>query len=184
MQRWSTPQSQPGSSLRSRPKGPWESPSPFLAPPSSSSRPILPVSGRRSPQSQGGFIVSGGITAGMYDCLKVWLELQEWWQSSVLCYSCEFLVHLHLCVWSVTTGQSSDVLFCSSSWRCQSLWENTGLQQDRRGSSSTERPSRHQPLPLHTMWDSFMLPCVMLPCLITPSAVHPVLMEWSNKVFC
>lgn len=37
-------QSQPGSSLRSRPKELWESPSPFLALPSSSSHHTLPVS--------------------------------------------------------------------------------------------------------------------------------------------
>lgn len=43
-QRWSMPQSQPGSSLRSRPKELWESPLPFLALPSSSSHRILPVS--------------------------------------------------------------------------------------------------------------------------------------------
>lgn len=43
-QRWSMQQSQPGSSLRSKPKEPWASPSPFLALPSSSSRPTSHVS--------------------------------------------------------------------------------------------------------------------------------------------
>lgn len=109
-----------------------------------------------------------------------------------------FITSHFTCKWekvsttSVTTWQSSDVLFCSSSWRCQSLWENTGLQQDCRGSSSTERPSRHQPLPLHTMWDSFMLPCVKdvkkdgvvgKCCLITPAAVLMVIQPSFMQTF-
>ncbi|CAB1435424.1 unnamed protein product [Pleuronectes platessa] len=36
-------------------------------------------------------------------------------------------------------------------WRRQSLRENPRLQQDHRGSSSSQRPSRHKPLPLHAV---------------------------------
>ena len=45
-QRWNMPQSQQGSSPRSRPKGLWASASPSLGPPSSLLPPTLPVSGQ------------------------------------------------------------------------------------------------------------------------------------------